>query len=63
LRLERICLSSLVGNKFGYNVIAACATTPTLYCSVTQKPTTWTQKAPCTDGLLTSSHQLSCFPE
>jgi len=39
-------LRSLVGNKFGYNVIAACITTPTLYCSANQKPTTWTQKAP-----------------
>jgi len=46
LRLERICLRSLVGNKFGYNVIAACITTPTLYCSANRKPTTWTQKAP-----------------
>jgi len=46
LRLERICLRSLVGNKFGYNVIAACVTTPTLYCSAIRKPNTWTQKAP-----------------
>jgi len=46
LRLEWIWLRSLVGNKFGYNVIATCVTTPTLHCSASRKPTTWTQKAP-----------------
>ena len=39
-------MRSLVGNKFGYNVIATCVTTPTLHCSARRKQTTWTQKAP-----------------